>query len=138
MPLHFHESCREDLRHIFQSCQLLQKTSFCTTKPIPDSVGAVADVKDGLHSFTPLRKTGNSFGAFESAVADVKDELHSFTPLGNTGNSFGAFERASRAANAAVTPWSIIAYNRALVIDVALIVSWSTVDLVVRLGAICF
>nr|GFC69871.1 hypothetical protein [Tanacetum cinerariifolium] len=111
MPLHFHESCREDLRHIFQSCQLLQKTSFCTTKPIPDSVGAVADVKDGLHSFTPLRKTGNSFGAFE---------------------------RASRAANAAVTPWSIIAYNRALVIDVALIVSWSTVDLVVRLGAICF
>nr|GFD18411.1 hypothetical protein [Tanacetum cinerariifolium] len=29
---------------------------------------------------------------FSSAVADVKDRLHSFTPLGKTGNSFGAFE----------------------------------------------
>nr|GFC95026.1 hypothetical protein [Tanacetum cinerariifolium] len=29
---------------------------------------------------------------FSSAVADVKDRLHSFTPLGKTSNSFGAFE----------------------------------------------
>nr|GFC61397.1 hypothetical protein [Tanacetum cinerariifolium] len=29
---------------------------------------------------------------FSSAVADVKDRLHSFTPLGKTGNSFDAFE----------------------------------------------
>nr|GFD28074.1 hypothetical protein [Tanacetum cinerariifolium] len=65
MPLHFHESCREDLRDIFQSYQILQKTSFRTTKLIPDSVSAVADMKDGLHSFTPLRKTGNSFDAFK-------------------------------------------------------------------------
>nr|GEV57682.1 hAT dimerization domain, ribonuclease H-like domain protein [Tanacetum cinerariifolium] len=40
----------------------------------------------------------------DDAVADVKDGLHSFTPLGKTGNSFGTFERASRAAKAAVTP----------------------------------
>nr|GFB97870.1 hypothetical protein [Tanacetum cinerariifolium] len=48
---------------------------------------------------------------FNSAVADMKDRLHSFTPLGKTGNSFSAFES-----------W-------ALVTDVALIVSWSNVDL---------
>nr|GEV64637.1 putative reverse transcriptase domain-containing protein [Tanacetum cinerariifolium] len=33
---------------------------------------------------------------FSSAVADVKDRLHSFTPLRKTGNSFGAFERKER------------------------------------------
>nr|GEW23550.1 hypothetical protein [Tanacetum cinerariifolium] len=75
---------------------------------------------------------------FSSAIADVKDILHSFTPLRKTGNSFGAFERASHAAKAAVTPWSIIICNWALVTIVALTVSWSAVDLVVRLGAICF
>nr|GEZ10428.1 putative ribonuclease H-like domain-containing protein [Tanacetum cinerariifolium] len=29
---------------------------------------------------------------FNSLVADMKDKLHSFTPLGKTGNSFSAFE----------------------------------------------
>nr|GFD42435.1 hypothetical protein [Tanacetum cinerariifolium] len=44
---------------------LPQKTSFRTIKPTLGSIGAVADVKDRLYSFTPLRKTSNYFGAFE-------------------------------------------------------------------------
>nr|GFA90714.1 hypothetical protein [Tanacetum cinerariifolium] len=46
--------------------------------------------------------------------------------------------RASRAAKAAVTPWSIIACSWALVTDVVLVVSWSAIDLVVHFGAIFF
>nr|GFB90119.1 hypothetical protein [Tanacetum cinerariifolium] len=36
--------------------------------------GAVADVKDRFHSFTPLGKTGNSFGAFESTLVECQTE----------------------------------------------------------------
>nr|GFD43130.1 hypothetical protein [Tanacetum cinerariifolium] len=45
-------------------CQSNRVKSACSKLDLVFSSG-IADVKDRLHSFTPLRKTGNSFGAFE-------------------------------------------------------------------------
>nr|GFC41518.1 hypothetical protein [Tanacetum cinerariifolium] len=45
-------------------CQSNRVKSACSKLNLVFS-GAVADVKDRFRSFTPLRKTSNSFGAFE-------------------------------------------------------------------------
>nr|GFB35850.1 hypothetical protein [Tanacetum cinerariifolium] len=68
---------------------------------------------------------------FNSAVADMKDDSI-------LSNHWEILATLSVPLKAAVTPWSIITCSWALVTDVALIVSWSAVDLVVRFGAICF
>nr|GEW99978.1 putative reverse transcriptase domain-containing protein [Tanacetum cinerariifolium] len=110
---------KEDLRHISQSYQLLRKTTFRTTKPIPNSVGYNLPIffrhhlhkRFPIHTVSGFMTNGLDMGVppcqsnrvksvcskldlvFSSAGADVKDRLYSFTPLGKTSNSFGAFER---------------------------------------------